>query len=217
MQKHTPTVAQQLLQLLFPSRCVACGRHGDWICRSCLSQVLFYHPPWPLPSHNLSPLRSVHCATRFAGPMRTAIHRFKYGGLRALAPLFGQMLAECWYLDPFPVDVIVPVPLHAARLRQRGYNQSALLARELGRHAGLTLSEDSLLRCVDTPQQTHLNLEQRMENVSGAFSYEGNTLSGQSVLLVDDVFTTGATLRACGAELLRAGIREVYGMTLARD
>jgi ComF family protein len=115
-----------------------------------------------------------------------------------------------------PVDVLVPVPLHATRLRERGYNQAALLAREMARRVGLAVDERSLVRQRATASQVDLNVKQRKENVRAAFRCSGNGLVGKHVLLIDDVCTTGATLEACAMALCEGGARSVQALTLAR-
>jgi ComF family protein len=111
---------------------------------------------------------------------------------------------------------VVPVPLHAARLRERGYNQAALLAREMARRVGLALDEQTLIRRRATAPQVELNARQRSENVRDAFHCSGDGLAGKQVLLVDDVCTTGATLEACAVALYEGGARSVRALTLAR-
>jgi len=134
-----------------------------------MDQIEFFEPPWQWMLDEISPLQDVRCAARLGGPLREAIHSFKYEGLRALARTLGEVLYDCWDVEPWPVDVIVPVPLHPSRLRERGYNQSALLARELARHTNLPVAERVLLRIIPTPPQVGLNVTERAENVRGAF------------------------------------------------
>ena len=162
------------------------------------------------------PLQGVRSAAHLSGPLRKAIHRFKYRGLRAAARPLGELLVDCWEAEPLPAEVIVPVPLHPQRERERGYNQSALLARELSRGAALPLVEGTLLRVQPTTPQVELNASERAENVRGAFCCSGEELRGQAVLLVDDVLTTGATLRACAQALLESNSGPVWALTLAR-
>lgn len=217
MQDSSPKLSQHLLQLLFPPRCVACGRRGELLCSSCLALVQFRDPSWVTEVHDITPLNGVRSAVEFSGPIRKAVHQFKYGGLRALAPTLGEMLWSDWIFDSRPADLIVPVPLHSSRLRQRGYNQSALLAHELGRRTGLPVSEQALTRRIATPPQVGLTKQERLLNVRGAFTCESARVRGLSVVVIDDVMTTGATLRACAEELLRAGASQVWGVTLAAD
>jgi ComF family protein len=211
------SLAETFLNLLFPPRCVGCDAHGAWLCPSCLDEILFFEPPWPPFLDDIYPLRDVRAAAHLSGPLREAIHRFKYAGLRALSPVLGEMLYDCWDAEPWPAQVIVPVPLHPQRQRERGYNQSALLARELARHTGLPVATGTLLRISPTPPQVGLKAIERAENVRGAFRCQNDALAGKQVLLVDDVLTTGATLRACAEALLQGQAQAVWGLALARD
>ena len=148
--------------------------------------------------------------------MREAIHRLKYSNSQDLAAPLGEMMVSYWQDVHLPADVIVPVPLHTRRLRERGYNQASLLARELGKGVGLPVLENALNRVRDTAPQVDLNTEERKENVHGAFHCPDDRLAGKRVLLVDDVYTTGATLEACSLALKQRGVRTVWALTLAR-
>jgi ComF family protein len=148
--------------------------------------------------------------------MREAIHRLKYSNSQDLAIPLGEMMVSYWQDVHLPAEVIVPVPLHARRLRERGYNQAALLARELGKGVGLPVLESALVRVRETSPQIDLNAKERKENVQGAFRCPDDQLAGKSVLLLDDVYTTGATLEACSLALKQRGARAVWALTLAR-
>lgn len=158
----------------------------------------------------------MHSVLLFVGPVRKAIHHFKYSNAHALAGPLGALMTAWWDEHPLNGDVLVPVPLHSSRLRQRGYNQAALLARELGHHTGLPLEEQLLVRVRNTSAQMRLDAEQRRQNVSGAFVAPSDTLRGRRVVLIDDVCTTGATLQACATALQDAGADTVQAFTLAR-
>jgi ComF family protein len=130
-------------------------------------------------------------------------------------------MADCWVARPWPADVVVPVPLHASRQRERGYNQATLLARELvrclrARQAPMALDERVLVRERATPPQVGLDGAQRRENVRGAFRCSSDAVLGRQVLLIDDVCTTGATLEACAVALGEGGARGVRALTFAR-
>ena len=113
---------------------------------------------------------------------------------------------------------MVPVPLHAKRLRYRGYNQSSLIARDLGELTGLLVVEGCLIRVKDTPSQARTEtVDERHRNVINAFSYTKERINGKGVLLIDDVCTSGATLEACATALKSAGASSVWGLTLARE
>ncbi len=152
----------------------------------------------------------------FEGALRAAIHALKYRRARDLAGLLGGLMGDYWQDQPIPVDVIVPVPLHPARERSRGYNQSALLALGLAEAADLPVRVDLLARIRATAPQVDLGAEARRENVRGAFYCENGSATGLRVLLVDDVCTTGATLEACSQALRAGGASSVWALTLAR-
>ncbi len=165
-----------------------------------------------------SDITSIRSVYRFEGVIRRAIIELKYHNLRAIAPLLSASMAERLRNESFIPDLIVPVPLHPSRLRRRGYNQAALLARELGLLQKVEVSEGSLrrIREGDSQVRTH-NAEARRQNVAGAFACTDSSVSGKRILVVDDVCTTGATLEACASALRDAGAAEVWGLTLARE
>ncbi len=114
--------------------------------------------------------------------------------------------------------MLVPVPLHRKRLRERGYNQSALLAKQLGKLTGLPVEENCLVRQRPaSPQARSSNVEERRQNVSGAFACVNDRLDGKKVILIDDVATSGATLEACADALKDSGVSAVWGLTFARE
>lgn len=170
------------------------------------------------------PFMAARSAFYFDGPLRESIHRLKYQEKTALAarlaPLLAQAIARDAILGEFQPQWIVAVPLHRARQKKRGFNQSALLARELGESLGVPVAE--LLRRVrDTPPQVGLNQKQRAENVRGAFEINAALFAqlevkGAKILLLDDVFTTGATMRECAQVLKKPGAGEICAITLAR-
>jgi ComF family protein len=227
---HWRGLRGQFVDILFPPRCVGCHRVGVWLCAECLNQVSPVEPPIcarcgdPIVAGGLcarcqtTPLRieCIRSAVYFEGVLRDAIHELKYQGRIELASPLGSLMAAYWMEHPMPVDVVVPVPLHPARLRARGYNQAALLAREMAGQVGLNVDERLLIRQRATPPQVELNAQQRRENVRNAFRWSGNGLAGQRVVLVDDVCTTGATLDACAVALCEGGAHSVRALTLAR-
>jgi ComF family protein len=148
------------------------------------------------------------------------VQAFKFDGRRNLASLLAPMLrvafAGSWSRDE--CDLIVPVPLHGQRKRERGYNQSALLAARLARDMVLPWSEAALTRTRDTPPQVGLTDARRFENLRSAFrSHHAGLVRGKRILLVDDVMTTGATVASASAALLEAGARSVSVLTVARS
>ena len=207
-----------LLDLLFPPRCVICRQTGSSFCAVCLARVQ------PVGEEARSILReggfpanSLRSAGVYAPPLSLAIRQFKYRRRTDLAASLGGLMARHWQTCSIHVDLVAPVPLHEKRLRERGYNQAELLAIELCRAARLPLLSPGMLsRGRDTEHQVLLGPEERRRNVEGAFIWNGPPLGGSTVLLVDDVATTGSTLAACAEVLLHSGAGHVWALTAAR-
>jgi ComF family protein len=189
-----------------PPLCPRCGRPqpSGILCSSCVS--------WR------AEIEGIRSPFRFDGVMRQAIHQLKYRNLRTLAALLAQLLSDYLVTYPVPGDVLVPVPLHRKRLRERGYNQSRLLAKELGKLISLPVVDDCLVRQRHAPPQARTaTVEERLSNVADAFACCDQRLKDKQVLLIDDVSTSGATLDACAAALKSAGAASVWGLVLARE
>lgn len=224
-----PTSA--VLNLLFPPRCACCAQSGSWLCPGCRAGICFVQPPvCPVcgqagtslrlcRSCRQAPLRidGIRAVGYLEGTLRTAVHRFKYSNLRPLAAPLGQLMADYFSQHRLPAEVIVPVPLHPHRLRERGYNQAELLAKQIAERVDLPVRPRSLVRVKNTAPQVGLVARQRRDNVGGAFHCPDAGLAGRRVLLVDDVCTTGATLEACSLALQLQGVRAVWGLVLARE
>ncbi len=216
--------------LLFPPTCASCRTAGSLWCAACRAAVEPVEPPWcekcgepRTPSGLCSkcqaqPLRIeyIRSVAIFQGPLREAIHRFKYERLASLADPFGELLADYWCTHQFTADWLMPVPLHPSRERDRGYNQSNLLAQRLAVRVGVPVMSKGLRRTRRTAVQMELNAAQRHETVAGAFACTDTRVRGKRVVVIDDVCTTGATLDACAAALLKTGAAAVMGLTLAR-
>lgn len=206
----------RVLDLFYPPRCGGCDRRGTWFCRECRLSI----KPASGESHSIMDVRAVVSAGAFDGPLREAIHNLKYENDRPLA----RPLAELVYVAlqgsarwPRMVDrqpAIVPVPLHIDRQRARGFNQAHLLALELSRYTGWAV-DTSLSRRRNTRSQVGLSAAARGENVYDAFSWTGEQ-PPSGVLLLDDVLTTGSTLKECAGAVRAAGGQEIYVATVAR-
>ena len=220
--------ARLLVETVYPRRCAGCGRRGAWLCAACDAALPRLSPPW-CPRCGASPgVAACRCAhlpdgvssfrsvAPYAGWLREAIIAFKYDLEWDRAGHLAALLVPA-IVDLPTIDALVPVPLHARRLRWRGFNQSALLADGLGRRAGIPVRH-WLERTRETDQQARLGADERWANVSGAFAVgAGANPSGLHLLIVDDVLTTGATLSACAAALLTSGAAAVSAVTLARE
>jgi competence protein ComFC len=220
------------LDALFPQHCVGCGREGDLLCQSCRQTLPRIVPPLcpkcgqPQPSGILCPdcsgwpahIDGIRSPFRFDGVIRQAIHQLKYRNLRALAAPLAELLNTYLTASPIPDGILVPVPMHPKRLRERGYNQSGLLARELGKLSGRPVVMDCLSREQHTPPQARTSSRQeRQRNVAHAFTCRDHRLRSQPVLLIDDVATSGATVDACAEALKSAGTTRVWALVLARE
>ena len=155
----------------------------------------------------------------FEGLTQEAVIRLKYRNLRALAAPMATVMADLLREQSPPMDALVPVPLHPRQLRRRGYNQSELLAHEIGRLSGLPVWDTAIRRAHEGQPQVSLeSRESRWANVAGAFSSpEGAPLAGRELVLIDDVMTTGSTLHGAATALKEAGARSVWGLVFARE
>ena len=150
------------------------------------------------------------------GAVQNVLYGLKYRNLRASAPDLARIVAAYLVSNPISGDVLVPVPLHPKRERERGYNQSELLARELSKATGIPLESRVLRRTRDTPPQVSIDgYQERKRNIEGAFECT-SALDMPSVLLIDDVVTTGSTMSACAGALKAAGAQSVWGLAVAR-
>jgi ComF family protein len=232
LERHRRTMAgtvTALLDVALPAECVGCRREGPPLCRSCRPALGARRHAAPgaalgLPAELPAPLLQLEWCAPFTGVTRRALHALKYGGERRLAGPLGEAMADRWSMAGAGGDVIVPVPASPDRVRQRGYDQAALLARVAGDRLGLPAHE-ILERSRATTAQFDLNRVARGANVAGAFGLiapgtgpgQVPPVRGAWVVLVDDVVTTGATLAACAMTLLDAGALGVSAMTVARE
>jgi len=226
-----------LLDLVFPPRCVGCLRLGQLFCDFCAQRVL------PAPSRQVcqrcglelpgdvrrlgfscpgcnDALGWVEVAALFEDPLQQAVHALKYDDESQLGTSLGRYLRAVTAEAPWPaimgrLDGVVPVPLHKDRLRARGYNQARLLAAALALEASTPVLVRAIERFQATSSQVGLSPSERSENVNGKFRADSELVAGKVLLLVDDVFTTGATMRECASVLRDAGAEAVYGIALA--
>ena len=209
-----------LLDLLFPKRCLGCQKEGSHCCEDCLS--LLSLAPAPSILERDSSLSGLFCATSFQDTfVQRLIHSFKYPPfLRDLAkPLAFSIIAHIALLNKpiYPPDVICPIPLHKRRLKWRGYNHSEEIAKQLSWAFSLPVAADALIRTKHTAPQANLGREKRLKNMKGVFQVRNpQEIAGKNILLVDDVYTTGATLESAAEVLKEAGANRVFGAVVAR-
>jgi len=237
---HSPNFAREYtlnrwlwhaLDWLYPPVCAACSTPGYRLCNDCLKKVKIINQQKVCPVCGIPQTEFRVCdecegappaftAVRSWGvyedPLRSTIHRLKYhsdlGVSQDLAGQLSRLLSQM----SWSIDLVTPVPLSAERQRQRGYNQASLLARWVSLAKKIRCETKALIRVKDTPSQVGLTGHERRRNVSGAFIAEPRVVDGKSILVIDDVATTGATMQACAIALIGAGAARVYGLTLAR-
>lgn len=152
----------------------------------------------------------------YSDEVRNKIQNFKFRNNKFLGKPFAEYMADCYKSNNYDCDLIVPVPVHITRLKERGYNQSEILAEHISKILNLPLDTTSLQKIKKTENQVDLDFKERKANLSGAFKVmDKSKIKGKKILLVDDVFTTGSTLDACCDVLFKAGAKAVFGLTLA--
>lgn len=202
---------EALLELLYPRdvRCACCDKEAltrGGLCGACAAR---FHPA--LPRETPAGLDGFHAAWVYEEPLRGMMHRFKFQNASHLADFFSA------YMQPsahWSVTGLVPVPLHPAREKARGYNQSLLLAERIAARTGMALKGDILLRIRDTQTQTELDAAARARNLRDAFALQ-KSCAGERLLLIDDICTTGSTLCECARTLRMGGAAAVCGLTAA--
>jgi ComF family protein len=242
--RYNPRVLDKILpglfDLVFPRNCILCrGFHpataDDPLCPACFSRIAFNHPPFcvkcsrPLAAYTdeglcadcrrlMPAFDRAWAATLYTGPMAELIPRYKFHHKTALRKTFVAIIRHFLkrYEIALTADIILPVPLHPARLRERGYNQSALIAESLAGALGIPPALNGLERVRHTPRQSELGQKDRFTNIRGAFRMKPSSeFTGKSVILVDDLLTTGATASEAAKTLKDAGAAEITVIALS--
>jgi ComF family protein len=214
---------QGAFELVFPDNCLLCrqflnSRHQRQLCPHCLGTLVMNPVTFSRPSvSNKFAFDHAWSACLYNEPAQKLLHAFKYNSKTSLTKTFVPLMID--FIDRHHVplqkfDLISPIPLHPVRLRERGYNQSALLSLALSKHYNIAHTENLLVRQKVTTTQTELGAKQRWTNMEGAFRIKNSPdVTGQSILLVDDLYTTGATLHSAAETLITAGADRVGVLT----
>lgn len=230
LQRLAGQAGRAVLDALYPLECAGCGGGGKVICDSCAKALPWLVPPFCVVcaaysetercqacANSVRQFDGVRAPFRYEGSVRHAILALKYGGIKAAAPQLGDMMADYLEANPLPGDTLVPIPMHASRRKERGYNQAALLARRVAQRSGMSYQPDVLRRTrrVD-PQAGMTSASGRAANVADSVAVSGESdVRGRRIILVDDVATTGSTLDTSAAALKGAGAESVWCLTLA--
>ena len=220
-----------VVDFLMPLACVHCGVEGSLLCEKCIGTavklpvntcVTCAEPTFenvsrcgecaalPPPLDRLVPI------FRYGGAVRSAVHALKYRNITAIAPVIADLISQHPYSGNARIDCVAPVPIHTGRLRERGYNQAALLAEHVAGNRQLLFIPEALSKTRSTASQVDLTKQERATSLRGAFAANFD-FDDAHVLLVDDVCTTGNTLMNCAAALKRAGARRVSAMVFAKE
>lgn len=212
------------LDWIYPPVCAACGEPGYRLCVNCHSKIKYYNNrAYPNQSGELAGMKDpdqvqygdIRILFEYEGVVRECMHALKYGNNHGIGEMFAVWLAEMVKEEGWEADLVVPVPLSQKRHKERGYNQAARIAKPLSLHLGIPYSCFALSRVRETRSQVGLSVAERQLNVAGAFCAVPAIVQDSHVVLVDDVMTTGATMRACSKALLVAGASAVYCVSVA--
>ncbi len=207
-----PQLTTLVMDLVFPPTCVHCGRVDVPWCAVCSAELDML----PLDIHlaDLAGFTASAATGLHEGILQSAVQAFKYYQAPALALPLGRRLSASIAAQHWTFDMLIPVPLHPKRLAERGYNQSQKLCEVVADMTKIPCITNALMRHRDTPHQVGLDRQQRLENVADAFTADTQQIADKTLLIIDDVRTTGATLSACAAAALAAGARSITALTV---
>jgi ComF family protein len=243
IQRDLPAkLLRALLELVFPSNiyCISCGEpifEGELyaLCQSCMEKIIWANQrscrkcgkilqDWYQPELCMDCSYIGHsftqgfCCVQYGEQERQLIHQLKYNGKGYIGRKMAEIMKDRIALEDLDIQVVIPVPIHRLKLRERGYNQAGLIARHLAAEMKLPYSEKLLIRIRETEPMNQLKPRDRRRNMAGAFaagSHAKEAVADKSILLIDDIFTTGSTVDACSDVLLSLGARAVYVLVLA--
>ena len=228
--RSVQTIARTTLDWLFPPTCLGCGEEGVFICPECFSRIKL------IPrdvcnfcgSYTSKQGKCVNCDNKvlpyagfrafayYDGVVRKAVHHLKYQNDLTIGHYLAGWLHLVYERTDWDVDLIVPIPIGEQKRAQRGYNQAERLAKPLAEMLDMPFSNEALIRINELSSQVGLNHEERRENVRQAFVANAHMVKGKTILLVDDVFTSGATMEAAATELVGSDAQKVYCLTVAK-
>lgn len=201
-----------LIDLIFPARCVGCGRVDSHWCKYCAAETA--KSPAIIPLNLTYPLIASATTATHKGKLRRAINALKYENALPLGDVLAARLERALQQTNWTFDTIIPLPLHTQRQRERGYNQAYIIATALSKRVGVPVDTQAVTRSRNTRSQVGLSREERKMNVHRAFQANSSALYNHRVLIIDDVCTTGSTLISCAGAIHDAGANRVYALTV---
>lgn len=230
-------VFERILDFLFPRRCPVCHEiivpAGADVCESCIQKLTYVKEPYCMkcgkPLVHSEREYCEDCSTNkryfsegravflYDDVMKKSIYQFKYGGRQEYADFYAKEIEKSQgrKIKSWHADALIPIPLHKDRKKKRGYNQAALIAKQLGKSIELPVIEDLLTRERKTVPQKNLSAKERENNLKKAFKIGRNDVKLNSVILIDDIYTTGSTINAAAQCLLEAGVGKIYFLVLS--
>jgi competence protein ComFC len=228
-QRYPRRLLTQIIDWFFPLRCVGCQTIGEALCQDCVKKIAYIHSPFcdvcgtpffenrNIASHSCIDskyLLRIRSSAEFSGVIRKSLIALKYRHQRHMAETLIQCCASQWPVADWHIEAIVPIPTNPKKERERGYNQAKLLADAYAHFSGLPQAPHLLRKEGNINTQVGLSAKERKQNVNNAF--QTNPCRNSTLLLIDDVCTTGATMQSAAQALIEAGARQVYGVTIAR-
>lgn len=219
--------------VIFPEKCLGCNKEGSWLCKKCFRKIninkkntcpscskITQENTFCLNCKKYYYLKGIIISAQYKDPLKETIHYLKYNKILELVDPLCEILAEkLQYGFPHGDLVIIPVPLHPQREKERGFNQATIIAKKIGKIFDLPIYDDILIRIKNTPPQINLSRKLRRKNIKGAFKINKSKIkkiTGKTVIIFDDVMTTGATLNEAARVLNQAGFKNIWGLVLAK-
>ncbi len=230
VKNFTLSIARTALDWLFPPTCLGCGEEGVFICPECFSKIKLvprdvcnYCGAYTSKKGKCAnchdrqlPYAGFRAFAFYEGVIRKAIHHLKYQNDLTIGRYLAGLLTMVYQRTNWEADLVVPIPIGEQKRYERGYNQAERLAKPLAELLEIPFTSEALIRINEISSQVGLNHEERRENVREAFVANARLLEGKKVLLVDDVFTSGATMEAAASEVMAAGATRVFCLTVAK-
>lgn len=210
---------ENVLSFLFPNKCILCKKYGEVICDNCIKRIEKYEHTEIINFKNKN-LNSLIYFFKYEKLIRRLILQYKFFNKSVISEVFAKIILKnekiCGKLKFY--DIIISVPMHKTKKQARGYNQTELISRIIGENLQIKYNSNTLIKIVNNKRQSSLNLENRINNVKNVFKLtEKHSVKNKNVILVDDIYTTGATLEECAKILKQAGAKNVLGLVIAKD